>query len=315
MNDVHFKALDLNLLRVFEALFAERSATLAGARLGLSQSAISHALRRLRRALHDDLFLRGPNGLVPTARAAILGPQIGESLKQLESAIGAPVFDPADSDRRFVIGATAYFCAVMLPAVMRRFVAAAPLARLRVRGDNLRAEELDRGRLDMIIGAFEEIPSRFSFSPLFQETGVWVMRANHPALRNGRSVASLAGLPQVAIAVDDGPGLGLNVRGDAGLKRPLAWRSDKAFDGLQNETESVLTVPDTYSALAMVRQTDMVAMLPRRLAEPAAALGGLVLIEPALALTPLEVGVVTRAGEQGSVVWLLSLMREAAAAL
>ena len=64
MNSVHFNALDLNLLRVFEALMQERSATRAGERLGLTQSAVSHALNRLRYILKDDLFVRGPEGII-----------------------------------------------------------------------------------------------------------------------------------------------------------------------------------------------------------------------------------------------------------
>jgi DNA-binding transcriptional LysR family regulator len=312
MNDIHFKSLDLNLLRVFEALFAERSATLAGARLGLSQSAISHALGRLRRTLNDDLFVRGADGLEPTARASVLGPQIGDALKQLETAISAPVFDPGPSDRQFVIGASAYVCAVLLPHVMRRFALAAPHARLRVRGENLQAEELDRGRLDMIIGAFEEVPRRFTFSALFHDTGVWVARAGHPALRHGAGIGALAGVPQVLIAVEDGSSFGVRMRPGAGLKRPTGWRSATSVAGLQGEGEAALSVPDTYSALAMVRQTEMVAMLPRRLAAASSNLGGLTLIEPAEVTPSIDIGAVTRSGEQGAVAWLLSLVREAA---
>lgn len=315
MNDIHFKSLDLNLLRVFEALFAERSATLAGARLGLSQSAVSHALGRLRRALHDELFVRGAEGLEPTPRAAMLGPQVGDALKQLEAVISAPVFDPGPSDRQFVIGASPYVCAVLLPYVMSRFQAAAPHAHLRVRGENLHAEELDRGRLDMIMGAFDEVPPRFTFSPLFRESAVWVIRASHPALRKGASPEALEGLSQVVLSPDDGSTFGIRLRPNPGLKRPTVWRSGSPVPGLQSEAEAALTVPDTYSALAMVRQTDMTALLPRRLAEPAAALGGLTLIEPARQPPVIDVGSVTRAGEQGAVAWLLGLVRDAATAL
>lgn len=314
MSGVHFGSLDLNLLRVFKALFAERSATRAGEALGLSQSAISHALGRLRRHLGDELFMRSPEGLVPTSRAAAIGPQIIDTLKQLESVIAPAAFEPGASDRRFVIGATAYFCAVLLPSVMQRFGAAAPHARLRIRGDNLHAEELDRGRLDVIIGAFEAVPPRFVFAPLFEEAGVWVVRARHPALeKKGQTMAALEGLRRLAIAPDDGPALGLHGRSDAGLRRPVAWRYE--LEGHEPDGESVLSVPDTYSALAMVRQTDMTAMLPRRLAEPAAALGGLALIEPERRQAPLVVGAVTRAGEAGGITWLVDIMRDAASAL
>ncbi|BCW89414.1 PCP degradation transcriptional activation protein [Alphaproteobacteria bacterium SO-S41] len=307
MNDVHFKSLDLNLLRVFEALYAERSATLAGTRLGLSQSAVSHGLGRLRQALGDELFLRDATGLQPTPRAVALGPAISDAMKALEIAIGASAFDASRSDRHFVVGATAYICTVLLPAVMPRFMSGAPHARLRVRAENLSAEELDRGRLDVIFGAFEDLPPRFAFEPLFSETGVWVLREDHPALRRGRDVAALAGLPQVLIAPDEAvPG----ARVASGLKRQSLWEAIRGTEG----GEGVLTVPDTYSALVMVRRTDLVALLPRRLAEVVLD-RGLTMIEPAHAAPPFQVGAVTRAGEQGAIPWLLGLMREAAAGL
>jgi len=316
MNNVHFKSLDLNLLRVFEALFVERSATLAGARLGLSQSAISHALGRLRRTLDDELFVRGPDGLLPTPRSASLGPQIVDALRHLESAIAGPAFAPMESDRQFIVGASTYLTSVLLPGVMRRFAEAAPKARLRVRGENLLAEELDRGRLDMIIGAFDEVPPRFTFTPLFQETGVWVIRSDHPALDGRSTLEAPASLPQVVIVPDDGSALAVRLRGNNGvLRRPVAWRTDARLSGIQSEAQSALAVPDTYSALSIVRQTEMIAFLPRRLAKQAAALGGLTLIEPAIAPAPLAMGAVTRAGEQGPIPWLLSLLSEVAAEL
>ena len=79
MNAVHFNALDLNLLRILDALLEERSATRAGERLGLSQSAVSHALNRLRHALNDELFVRSSDGLEPTPRALQIGPRCGRA--------------------------------------------------------------------------------------------------------------------------------------------------------------------------------------------------------------------------------------------
>ena len=73
MNETHFKNLDLNLLRVFDALLEEESATRAGSKLGLTQSAISHALGRLRLSLRDELFVRSPSGLQATPRAVEMG--------------------------------------------------------------------------------------------------------------------------------------------------------------------------------------------------------------------------------------------------
>lgn len=308
MHDIHFQSLDLNLLRVFDALYAERSATVAGARLGLTQSAVSHALGRLRQVLGDELFVRGAEGLQPTPRAAELAPGVREALRMLETAISRTAFDPWTSDRQFVVGATAYTCSVLLPGVMRRFLELAPHASLRVRGENLSADELDNGRLDVILGAFDDLPSRFAFLPLFAETGVWVVRSDHPALEKGATVAALTGLQRIVIAPEDVFTSPPGVRARQGFRRQRWMEISDA-----ERAAGVLTVPDTFSALAMVRQTDMAAILPRRLAER--AYPGLAIIELGAQVTPIHIGAVVRGGESGPVAWLLDLLREAAAGL
>ena len=101
MNQTH--NLDLNLLRVLDVMLEERSVTRTGSRLGLTQSAVSHALNRLRYTLNDELFLRGPAGMQPTPRAVEMGPQVHAALNQLQAALSPADFDPATSERRFSI--------------------------------------------------------------------------------------------------------------------------------------------------------------------------------------------------------------------
>ena len=108
MREVHFQSLDLNLLRVFDALAEERSVTRAGERLGLTQSAVSHALNRLRYVLEDDLFQRGPDGMTPTPRAVEIWPELRRGLAQLQHALTPTEFTPADAERSFSISASAY---------------------------------------------------------------------------------------------------------------------------------------------------------------------------------------------------------------
>src|SRR5690349_24552218 len=103
MQTAHYSQLDLNLLRVFEALMEEGSATRAGARLGLTQSAISHALNRLRYVLKDELFVRSPDGMQPTDRAAEIAPRLRQGLMQLQLALAPIEFAPERSDRRFTV--------------------------------------------------------------------------------------------------------------------------------------------------------------------------------------------------------------------
>src|SRR5213076_3063747 len=137
MNSLHFNVLDLNLLRVFEALIQERSATRAGERLGLTQSAISHALNRLRHVLKDDLFVRGPDGMQPTERAAEIAPRLRQGLLQLQLALAPTDFVPERTDRRFTITCTEYAGAVVIPGLIARLRAEAPHASFNVLPSNL----------------------------------------------------------------------------------------------------------------------------------------------------------------------------------
>src|SRR3954469_1139873 len=91
--DMNWGAIDLNLLVVFDAVMQERSVTRAGNRLGLSQPAMSHALARLRHMLKDDLFIRSPNGMVPTPRAEQLDLPIRQALADLQQSLEPVRFD------------------------------------------------------------------------------------------------------------------------------------------------------------------------------------------------------------------------------
>lgn len=316
MNDVHFKSLDLNLLRVFEALLAEGSATRAGQSLGLTQSAVSHALSRLRLALNDELFVRGPSGLQATPRAIELGGAVREAMKLLEAAVSPPVFDPATTDRRFDIAAGAYTGAVLMPAVVARLLKVAPGVRLRIR--NIEAPvtaALDRGDIDMVIAGFEHVPDRFAYRPLFSEQGVWVVRADHAAARPGMTVEDIVGLPHLLVAAGQPARDKRQDQRNLHLLRVSAWSEDYALGATSiSDFDGPVTVSDSYSALSIVVQTDMAALLPRRIAWSAGEKGRVVLVEPAVPPREFEIGAVVRQGEQdkGPLAWLLDLVAETA---
>src|SRR4051812_31423486 len=172
---------DLNLLRVFDVLLEERNVTRAGARLGLTQSAVSHALNRLRYALNDELFIRGPSGMQPTPRALEMGPQVHAALNQLQAALSFPDFDPATSERRFTVAAGSYACGVLAPPLVGRLSREAPLAELVIlerAGDAM--ERLDARRIDFLVGGVQAAPERFAREPILNETMSWVVARDHP---------------------------------------------------------------------------------------------------------------------------------------
>jgi len=318
MNDTHFKNLDLNLLRVFDALLEEESATRAGSKLGLTQSAVSHALGRLRLSLGDELFVRGPSGLQATPRAVEMGGPVRAALKLLEVAITVPRFDPAVDERVFHVSASAYLCSVLMPGVVRRLQAEAPGVKLRIRAvEGPLAEDLDHGRLDLVIGGFEHVAPRFAYTPLLSETAVWVLRADHPAAQREITPQVLTEIPY--LVVSGGHEIEEARRGsrrELGLRRITSWSDDYALPASRG-LDGPVTVPDASSALVMVSLTDMAALLPRRLATLAAERGAVVMIEPKRHPEPAQFGAVTRSGESqtGPVAWLLRIVAEVAAGL
>jgi DNA-binding transcriptional LysR family regulator len=149
--------IDLNLLRIFEILYDERHATRAAARLFLTQSAVSHALARLRVVLNDPLFIRIPSGLQPTERAHQLAPRLRAALAEIRSVVAAPTFDPAKTRQRFVISAGPYFCMLVVPnliALARKSAPGITLQIVNIRADI--AEALDQQQVDIALGAFDK---------------------------------------------------------------------------------------------------------------------------------------------------------------
>src|ERR1700741_5319068 len=105
---MNWGAFDLNLLIAFDAVMQERSVTRAGARIGLSQPAMSHALNRLRHMLKDELFVRTPTGMMPTPRAEALAHPVRSALHEIQLALEPEAFEPALSDRRFALALNNY---------------------------------------------------------------------------------------------------------------------------------------------------------------------------------------------------------------
>lgn len=102
---VSFKTLDLNLLKVFDAVIEERSVLRASQKVALSQSAVSHSLARLREMLEDDLFVRTATGMQATGRALAMAPLVRDALRALETAVELPKFNPASSSKQFTLAA------------------------------------------------------------------------------------------------------------------------------------------------------------------------------------------------------------------
>jgi DNA-binding transcriptional LysR family regulator len=323
MHNLHFRSLDLNLLRVFDTLVEERSVTRAGERLGLSQSAISHALNRLRYVLQDELFVRVADGMRPTPRASEIAPRLREGLLQLELALGPTEFLPERTERRFTIACGEYVGTVLIPDFIARVRTLAPNAELRIRPSNMGVSEaLLAGRVDLAIGSFRRVPEAFSCETLFQETRVWVVSAAHPAAASELTLERLASLPHLIISATGEDEHAVNgYVSDHGLERLVA-RSEVgllqgalAVHGLRRTVG--LTTPHFPAALAVVSRSDMAAPLPRRLAAAFADQYRLKLFDPPYPSPPFDIMGLWRRdhGDEPALAWLRGLLREVGAGL
>lgn len=317
MNNIH--SADLNLIRVFDALMEERSVTRAGDRLGLSQSAISHALAKLRRLLGDELFLRGPQGMHPTPRAMELAQPLRAALAQISTALSAPRFDPATSDMTFVVATSDFYIGGLFPRVMARIRREAPQIRLWLRmfNDLNLVEELDRGTLHLVVGAFGRIPSRFRREPLAPVEMVWIMRRGHPAASSPLVLETLGHYPHVDIllsgrAVPQAAGM----QDQEGLERAFVTSDPTHLEELLREaglTRQVgATVPLILAAPPLVAATDMIALVPRGVAETYRDTHDLTLFESPVSrpATPIDMLSHNTYGTHPAVAWLRALLLE-----
>jgi DNA-binding transcriptional LysR family regulator len=259
--------LDLNLLSVFEALYDLRSATRAAQRLNLTQSAVSHALRRLRQAADDPLFLRSGGTLQPTARAEGMAPDIREGLARLRAAMVPVEFDPVRAVRTFTLAAGSYFCALLIPQLIARAREVAPGIGFRVLpvGSEL-LTQLDEGTVDLALGAFETVPQRVSVEILFREDLVWVAARDNPVAGRRLIVEDIMQTPHLVIATRRAfEPMGALLAEGSTVKDPPEHGTPAV--GARDRAPVPATVYDALTAAAVVARTDMIALIPRRLAQ------------------------------------------------
>ncbi|HWM44451.1 MAG TPA: LysR family transcriptional regulator [Burkholderiales bacterium] len=180
---MNVRELDLNLLRVFDAVLRGRSVTAAAAQLALTQPAVSNALARLRGAFDDALFLRTPQGMAPTPFARELAEPVRQALALLEAALAhGPGFDPATSSRSFRFYMSDLGQIEFLPPLLERLQRSAPQVRLEavaLEPEDI-AGALAAGSLDLAIGFLPALGPPLRRRALFKDPYLCLMRADHP---------------------------------------------------------------------------------------------------------------------------------------
>jgi DNA-binding transcriptional LysR family regulator len=272
-----FSNMDLNLLRVFQAISDERSLTLAGNRLHLTQPAVSAALARLRQIFEDPLFIRTREGMQPTPAAVELAKPIGRALQAVQDALlYAQGFDPVASSRVFRVSMTDLAEMVFLPSICEQLRRLAPRVQLQVEpmaSDQI-AEALRTGRLDFAIGNLPGLKTVTRHALLFSESYACLTRKRKGLPRSrALSLAQFLTLSHVQVRSAESSHSQLEQTLLAmGIARHIA-----------------LAIPH-FSVLPLIlAQSDLAATLPMRIARLFNAAGQFQLYKLPVALPPVEV--------------------------
>lgn len=274
----NIRSVDLNLLPVFETVYEEKSLSRAATRLAMTQSAVSHAVARLRLTFRDDLFVRHSRGVEPTPAAEAIYAKLHAALGTVrDSVTEARDFDPATVTRRFFLSITHPLGPMMILRLQHRLAEVAP--NVTVAGSTRsRPIDLERALRDgHSDAAIDWVPTRgesFKSALLFNDAVVAVARRGHPALRRDPSISVLKSGKFVSLRS--------RVEGEHPVEGIRAWR----HLGLQ----VTLEVSEVLEVFMVVSQSDLFGLIPRSMAALARQVLGLrpLGVSPRTATVPIK---------------------------
>lgn len=264
---------DLNLLRALHALLAERHVTRAAARIGITQPAMSHALARLRATLADPILVRTAAGMAPTPRAEAIGASLERVLAEVAELVATPdAFAPATSTRRFRIATSDYIELVLFPKLLAQVWREGPSIDVRVANLGLAMGELlTQGDIDLGIGplgAFRALPRGTKAQKILDDELVCVIREDHPFAKRRLTLDDYCSLPHALVSPSGQSGSYV----------------DTALAKLGRTRRVAIEIPHFLVAPHIVRETDVVLTLAKRIADVLAPTLGLRRVPP-----PIEV--------------------------
>jgi DNA-binding transcriptional LysR family regulator len=292
--------LDLNLLRVLDALFVHGSVSAAAVALGLSQPGVSIALRRLRHHFQDDLFVRQGGTMVPTALADTLREPVLQTLATIQSQIvPAGPFDPEQSQRSFIINLSDLGDLVFLPDLMARLRERAPGITVRSVAADPAAllDGMARGTIDLALGHLTDVDSASLFEQtLFVQEFVCLVRAGHPTIGDTMTLEQFVAAHHVVISQD-------------GRSQE---RYEQRVRELGIEREIALHSPHFMSVPLLVARSDMITVVPLPVGRIYARLLGLRLLPLPFAVPGVALRQFwhRRAHTDPAVLWLRKLVAE-----
>ena len=295
---MNLSSIDLNLLVALDALVSEAHVGRAARKIGLSQPAASHALNRLRDLLADPLLVRAGARMELTPRAIGLRESLAETLQRVQTLLVADSFDPGRSSRRFSVMMQDHLAHLVVPALVKRVHPEAPGVRLDVLPWQSPASmKPERFRsIDLLISCSTNEIAGFQREALFTDTEVTVVRKGHPAASRLKNLKTFLSSSHVAVV-----GRGLT-------EDPVdSWLRQEAL-----ARQIVLRVPSYLQALQAVAQSDLVAFVPKRLAESLARPLSLTVLRPPINPGEYQEYVFhpRRAAQDPASIWLRRLVVE-----
>ena len=289
--------MDLNLLVVFQEVLRERQISAAAKRLKLSQPAVSNALARLRSTFGDELFVRTASGMQPTPYAEQLAEPIAAALAAVTQALNRQErFNPATSERQFTIAMTDVGEVYFMPPLIEQCAALAPrvrIATVRPGGVDLK-EEMAAGRIDLALGAFDNVSTALYQKRLFRQHYVSMFRAGHPLGKGTPTLKQFLAARHLLVASNESPYDKVNE-----LLRKAGVHAEGRFG-----------VPHFTAVPYIVSGSDLVVTVPHKLAERAAAPFKLQYLLPPLKLPTLQTNMFwhRRYNQDEGNLWLRGLM-------
>ena len=302
----NFRTLDLNLLRVFDEVMAERSLTRAARNLSLTQPAVSNALRRLRGTLGDELVVRDGQGMAPTPRALALWPTVREALRQLQASLSPSTFEPATASTTFVLTMADATAAELMPGLIDILEREAPGVAIRVLPLSTRDPRrlLDEGTADLAVGHFPSVLAdlvvraqgdenvAFAHQRLYDGQYVCVMRADHPLARGPLTLDKFCAARHMLVSFSG---------------RPYGF-IDESLASLGRKRQVVLTVNQFFTAGRVVANSNLLTVLPQHFVSVTGIADQLVLRQLPFDVDPVHVDAVwhSRMEAQSAHLWLRS---------
>jgi DNA-binding transcriptional LysR family regulator len=254
---LNFRTLDLNLLRVFDVVMAERNLTRAAERLSITQPAVSNALKRLKDSVGEDLLTRAPTGVKPTPRAEALWPEVRTALGHLRAALAPGEFNPQTDATTFQVAMADATAALFMPHLVSQIEHNEALTNLRVLPLTTRDPSalLERGDADLAIGYFPETlaalnsqegDSTLRHTRLHDSAYVCVMREGHPLADREMTLDDYCAAQHLLVSFSGRPN----------------GRVDQALAELNRKRRIVLTVNQYFTAGRVVANSNLLTVLP-----------------------------------------------------